>query len=102
MSLGNGAEPRHVSDGQRAPGVGMMVAAGLAVGGIIGFMMRPSVMLIGQLPFETVITRGSALSGFDRLLLPAAQQSFNVLVAGALIGGAAAFGLHRWLRKPNS
>jgi hypothetical protein len=41
--------------------------AGLAVGGLIGFFLRPTVPLMGQLPFITVITRGENLRGFDQL-----------------------------------
>lgn len=60
-----------------APALTIMLAVGFLVGGFIGFLMRPSVLLIGQLPFGTVVTRGSALSGIDQLLVPTAQQSFN-------------------------
>ena len=81
------------------PGIGLMLAVGFVLGGFIGFLMRPSVMLIGQLPLGTVITRGSALSGLEQLAVPAAQQSFNVMVTGALIGAAGGFGLSRVLAK---
>jgi Co/Zn/Cd efflux system component len=43
-------------------------------------------MLVGQLPFETVISRGANLQGLDRLLVPTAQASFNMMVVGAIIG----------------
>ena len=43
-------------------------------------------MLIGQLPFETVISRGANLQGLDRLLVPTAQASFNMMVVGAIVG----------------
>lgn len=76
-----------------SPRTKLMLAIGFFVGGFIGFLMRPSVLLIGQLPFGTVVTRGSALSGIDQLLVPTAQQSFNVMMLGALIGAAGAFGL---------
>lgn len=56
------------------------------VGAMLGYVLRPSVFLIGQLPFGTVITRGSNLSGMDQLLVPAAQASFNLLVAGTVVG----------------
>jgi len=82
-----------------SPGTGLVLAIGILVGGFLGFLMRPSVFLIGQLPFGTVITRGSALSGIDQLLVPTAQQSFNVMVLGALIGAAVGFGLSRLLPK---
>jgi len=31
---------------------------GFFIGGIVGFIYRPSAFLVGQLPFDTVITRG--------------------------------------------
>ena len=61
---------------------------GFALGGLIAFLLRPSVPMVGQLDFFTVITRGARLAGLDQLLVPAAQTSFNVMLAGALLGGA--------------
>ena len=61
-------------------------AAGAVIGGTIGFLLRPSALLIGQLPFTTVITRGANLAGVDQVLVPLAQKSFNIMVAGAIIG----------------
>ena len=66
-----------------------LIAVGAIVGAVIGYLFRPSVPLIGQLPLETVITRGSNLTGMDMLLTSAAETSFNYMVAGALIGGVA-------------
>jgi Na+/citrate or Na+/malate symporter len=43
-------------------------------------------MLIRQLPFETVISRGADLQGLDKLLVPTAQSSFNMMVVGAIVG----------------
>jgi len=51
--------------------------AGLFVGGIVGFLLRPSVPFMGQLPFTTVIARGANLRGFDQLLTGYARTSFN-------------------------
>jgi hypothetical protein len=63
---------------------------GFAAGGFLGFLYRPSAFLIGQLPFETVITRGANLKGIDQVLIYMAQTSFNHMavaaVAGAVIG----------------
>ena len=59
---------------------------GLLVGGVVGFLLRPNVPLMGQLPFTTVITRGSNLRGLDQLLLGYARSSFNYLVAGIIVG----------------
>lgn len=56
------------------------------IGGLIGFLLRPAVPLLGQLPFMTVITDGSSLHGMGKIVLPYAQQSFNYIVAGTLIG----------------
>ncbi|WP_321420154.1 hypothetical protein [uncultured Methanomethylovorans sp.] len=62
------------------------VFIGLALGGITGFLLRPSVPLVGQLPLETVLTRGSELKGFNAMLIPYAETSFNYVLAGAIIG----------------
>lgn len=59
---------------------------GFFVGGLLGFLLRPSVFLVGQLPFGTVITRGYSLQGMDALLVPAAQTSFNIMLISAVIG----------------
>lgn len=61
---------------------------GLLVGGLLGFLIRPSVPGVGQLPFRAVITRGGNLEGLDQVLIPYAQNSFNVTMAGAIIGAA--------------
>jgi hypothetical protein len=50
---------------------------GFIAEGVIGFLYRPSALLIGQLPFDTVITRGANLKGVDQVLIPLAQSSFN-------------------------
>ena len=44
-------------------------------------------------------SQGVCLFGLDQLLVPAAQQSFNVLLLGALVGAAAGLGLHRMLAE---
>ncbi|HEY6352579.1 MAG TPA: hypothetical protein VI636_24550 [Candidatus Angelobacter sp.] len=59
---------------------------GAVLGGLIGFLLRPSLPLIGQLPFSTVITRGSNLSGLDVILKSTAEQSFNYMLIGAIVG----------------
>jgi small basic protein len=63
-----------------------LVIVGLVVGGVVGFLLRPSVPLLGQLPFTTVITRGANLRGLDQLLLGYARSSFNYVVAGIVLG----------------
>ena len=63
---------------------------GFVAGGFLGFLYRPSAFLIGQLPFDVVITRGANLKGVDQVMISMAQSSFNnmaaVAVAGAVIG----------------
>jgi len=69
----------------------MRVVLGGIIGALLGFLFRPSVPLLGQLPFETVITRGANLHGLDVILKSTAEQSFNYLVVGALLGILAGF-----------
>lgn len=59
---------------------------GLAVGAFIGYIYRPPAFLVGQLPFDVVITRGGSLQGFEQIYLHVAQTSFNYLLAGGAIG----------------
>jgi hypothetical protein len=63
-----------------------LAIVGLLLGGAVGFLLRPSVPLMGQLPFTTVITRGTNLRGLDQLLLGYARSSFNYVVAGIVLG----------------
>jgi MFS family permease len=60
--------------------------AGFFTGGFIAFLLRPAIFLGGQLPFEIVIFRGITLTGMDQMLVPVAQQSFNMMFAGAIVG----------------
>ncbi|HZG51029.1 MAG TPA: hypothetical protein VEZ40_02735 [Pyrinomonadaceae bacterium] len=59
---------------------------GLAVGGVVGFLLRPSAFLVGQLPLGVVVTRGEYLSGIDRLYKQTAELSFNYVLVGAITG----------------
>jgi FHS family L-fucose permease-like MFS transporter len=77
----------------------MIILVGAVIGGLVGFLLRPSVPLIGQLPFGTVITRGSNLSGLDLLLKGAAETSCNYMLVGALIGGAIGWIVMQQTRK---
>jgi hypothetical protein len=63
-----------------------LAIVGLLIGGVVGFLLRPSVPLMGQLPFTTVITRGANLRGLDQLLLGYARSSFNYVAAGIVLG----------------
>jgi hypothetical protein len=60
--------------------------AGFLAGGFIGFLTRPSIPFVGQLPFETVILRGANLNGINALILPVAQESFNSMLTFAIFG----------------
>ena len=62
---------------------------GFLVGAIVGFMLRPSALLVGQLPFSVVISRGAYLSGVEELLRPVAEASFNQVLAAAIVGAVA-------------
>ena len=74
--------PRAISYDRRA----IFAVVGALVGTMLGYVLRPSAFLVGQLPFSTVISRGANLDGLDQLLVPTAQSSFNLLVAGAIFG----------------
>jgi len=63
--------------------------AGALLGGSLGFVLRPTNPLVGQLPLGTVITRGAFLEGMDRLIVPLAEYSFNAMLGGLLAGAAA-------------
>ncbi|MFN7997237.1 MAG: MFS transporter [Bryobacteraceae bacterium] len=78
----------HHSDGR----LGLSLAAGIAgflAGGATGFLLRPSAA-IGQLPLVTVLSRGGNLQPADAVMIPVAQQSFNITVIAALVGAALA------------
>jgi len=64
----------------------LAIAAGVLLGGVVGFLLRPSLPLVGQLPFTTVVTRGANLEGLDQFLLGYARTSFNYLIAGVVLG----------------
>ncbi len=82
--------------GKRQDLVGWL-AGGALFGGVIGYALRPSVVLIGKLPFNVVATRGANLSGVDRILADTAAASFNVTVAGAVLGALIGWGCARML-----
>ena len=72
--------------------------AGALLGGSLAFVLRPTNPLVGQLPLGTVITRGAFLEGMDRLIVPLAEYSFNMMLAG-LVAGAAAGALIAYLMQ---
>lgn len=67
-------------------------AIGAIAGAWIGYLLRPSAFLIGQLPFEMVITGGAQLNGIDSILAPLARQSLSLMVAGAIVGALIGLG----------
>ncbi|HEX8888340.1 MAG TPA: zinc ribbon domain-containing protein [Pyrinomonadaceae bacterium] len=69
----------------RMPVIGWIII-GFLVGAFIGFQLRPSVPLVGQLPFDVVISQGSNLRGLDRMLVSSAQASFNIMIVGGVLG----------------
>jgi hypothetical protein len=75
---------------------------GTFLGGVVGFLLRPSVPLIGQLPLETVIARGSNLSGLDSTLGSTAERSFAYMVVGAMIGAIVLGAMGSTYRKPSA
>ena len=72
------------------------------IGGFVGFLLRPSVPLIGQLPFSAVISDGRSLRGIEQLAQPYAEQSFHYLIAGTLIGAVVGLVVHLLNRQKRS
>ena len=62
-----------------------LTIVGVLIGTVVGFLLRPVVPLLGQLPFSTVITRDANLQGLDQLLVGYARASFNYLIAGMVL-----------------
>ena len=80
----------------------MSTTLGAVIGGLLGFLLRPSAPFIGPLPFETVITRGANLTGLDILLRGTAETSFNYMCVGLLIGGIVGWVIKRQSSKGTS
>jgi hypothetical protein len=64
----------------------MRFVVGGVVGAYIGFLLRPSIPLVGQLPAMVVLTSGQYLRGFDKVFVPTAQTSFGYLITGLVVG----------------
>ena len=80
--------------------IGVMGFLWFFLGGLIGFLIRPSVPLAGKLSFDTVLSRGENLDLVQKALLgPFARASFNLMVESALIGlvGGLILGITIWL-----
>ena len=72
---------------------GVFALVGAVLGGAVGFLLRPSNILTGQLDFGTVITRGANLTGLDALLRSQAESSFNMMFFAALVGAGIGFAI---------
>ena len=70
---------------KRSRSIRVILCCGI-IGGIAGFLLRPSVPMVGQLPFDVVLSRGATLPRWQFTLKGPAEISFNYLVAGVLIG----------------
>ena len=62
---------------------------GMLAGIAVGFWLRPSAPLVGQLPLSVVISGGDNLHGIERALKSIAETSLNYMWAGLLVGAAA-------------
>ena len=65
----------------------IFIAIFAMLGGGVGYLLRPAVPFIGQLPLNIIIADGKNLHGLERLAQPYAQQSLEYVIAGALVGG---------------
>jgi hypothetical protein len=83
---------------------GSWAVPGIFLGALVGYLLRPAALLVGQPPFGAVITRGASLQGLDQLLIPVCQAGFNYMLVGAIIGGFAGAILSHFLKaaKANS
>ncbi|MFA6619234.1 MAG: hypothetical protein WCT23_09220 [Candidatus Neomarinimicrobiota bacterium] len=72
---------------------------GLLVGALIGFLSRPASVLAGKIPFVHVLTRGATYKGVDQVLINLAQESFNIMLVGAIVGAAVGIVLGNILRR---
>jgi uncharacterized membrane protein YfcA len=72
---------------------------GAVAGALVGFLQRPAVPEIGQLPIGAVLTRGATLDGSEQLLVSAAQTSANYMLAGAVLGAVLGFGIALLLER---
>lgn len=68
------------------------------IGFILGFLFRPAIPLIGQVPFSAAITGGLFLHGIEKLTRSYAQESFEYMVGFAIVGGLLGY-VVRYLRN---
>ena len=64
----------------------MCRGGGTIAGALVGYLLRPSVPIIGQLSFFTILTRGGNLDGLDVVIKGAAETSFNYMAILAAVG----------------
>lgn len=76
--------PATLGAGERSVLFGIL---GAICGAFVGYLMRPAAPFLGQLNFETVISRGTNLQGLDQLLVSTAQASFNGMLMAAVLAG---------------
>ena len=61
---------------------------GAAIGGILGFLARPSIPIIGRLPLDAVLTRASTYQGLaSGYIHQIADRSLAILLFGVALGG---------------
>jgi hypothetical protein len=86
-----GVSPSSIGDDTVKDYMGLFTFIGFILGAFMGFIARPTIPLLGQLPFMVVVTRGAYLQGADRLLIGVAETSFNYMLIGGI--GMAVLGL---------
>ncbi|HEY6010491.1 MAG TPA: hypothetical protein VIX18_03390 [Nitrospirota bacterium] len=64
----------------------IIILVGLIAGAAIGYFYRPAAVLVGQLPFDVVMTRGGNLKGLEQIYLETAKTSFNYVLGGGIAG----------------
>ncbi len=66
----------------------VFAVVGAVIGGILGFLARPSIPIIGRLPLDAVLTRASTYHGLaSGYIHQVADRSLGVLVLGVALGG---------------
>jgi len=66
----------------------LLGAVSATLGGLAGFLLRPTDASGAQATFLDVITRGATLGELNRELAPLAQRSFAYLLIGVIVGAA--------------
>jgi hypothetical protein len=61
---------------------------GAVTGGVLGFLARPSIPIIGRLPLDAVLTRATTYHGLGSgYIHGVADRSLAILVLGVVVGG---------------